>query len=100
VLDVICGMRPKPRNHIHTIVSWCMRRNTTGPWHPRTKVNDSLQTGRSQNLQNPLRMWPYCVLGVKGVLETVFAQTHFPKPRQFDDDHSTSDTNRFVDRCL
>jgi len=51
------GMRPKPRN-LHTIVSLSTRQNLTGHGHLRTQVDGVLQSGKSQNLQNPLRMWP------------------------------------------
>ena len=63
-MGVICGLRPKTCN-LQTIISWSRRWNLTGPGHQRTKVDGSLQNGKIRNLQNPVRMWPYGVLGVK-----------------------------------
>jgi len=52
-MGVLSGLRPNTRNQ-HTIVSWSRRRNPTGPEYQRTNVDGSLQTGKIQNLQNPV----------------------------------------------
>jgi len=62
--DVICGLRARGRN-LHTIVNWSRRRNPTGPWYQRTKVDGSQEGGKISELQNPVRMCLYGVLGVK-----------------------------------
>jgi len=48
--------------------------------YQRTNVDGSLQTGKIRNLQNPGRMWPYGVLGVKrcfgnGICTNTFLKT-------------------------
>ena len=56
--------RDRGRN-LHTIVNWSRRRNPTGPWYQRTKVDGSQEGGKISELQNPVRMCLYGVLGVK-----------------------------------
>jgi len=63
-MGVLCGLRLKTRNQ-HSIVSWTRRRNPTGPGYQRTEIDGSLQTRKIRNLHNPVRIWPYGVLGVK-----------------------------------
>jgi len=71
------------------IVSWSTRRNPTGPWHQRTKVDGSHEGGKISKLQNPVQMCPYGVLGVKRCIGNdihTLIETLFPNTRQFDDD--------------
>jgi len=51
----------------------------TGPGHQRTNVDGSLQTGKIRNPQNPVRMWPYGVLGVKRCFGNSICTNTFPK---------------------
>ena len=76
----MCCLRLKPRK-LHTIVSWSRRRNPTGPWHKRTKVNNSLQGGKSRHLENPIRMWSYSVLGVTRCFENGICTSTFPQSK-------------------
>jgi len=55
------------------------RQNPTGPWHPWTKVNVSLETGKNPNLQNSVWMWPYGVLGAKRCFGNGICTNTFPK---------------------
>jgi len=79
-MGAICGLRTNPRN-LHTLVSWSRRRNATGPWHERTKANESQEGGKGHDLQNPLRMCLYGVqvLGVKRYFGNGICTNTFPK---------------------